>query len=407
MYYSLNNDVFIVDGEKKSCIYDLSNSKLYSINNLLAEKIHQVNRGKIDEKDVEPELKSIFDDFIIKGIFILTETPIYHDISDIKEKKSDCQFAWIEITTKCNLKCIHCYNESDIRCDNVMSFETFQYVIDILVNMKVPKIQLIGGEPFFDKKLLKKMLDYVIGKFEYIEVFTNGTLITDSWFNYLAHNNIRMALSVYSYDEQMHDNVTGIVGSWTRTNSTINNLKKYGIPYRICNVLMKGIDIGEKNNDLYNLSEEKDVVRMSGRGNFSLLSDELIKKRLITKISFQKPIKKVFCKRLISGHNCFKDKIYISANLDVFPCVMERRIKHCTINNGKITLDDNIRYLTKDKINGCSKCEYRYACFDCRPNSLSGEIFEKPWYCTYHPENGEWENEDEFIARLRENVKNS
>ena len=87
---------------------------------------------------------------------------------------------------------------------------------------------------------------------------------------------------------------------------------------------------------------------------------------------------------------------------------MERRLKHCSINHGqKISIDDNILHLTKDKIDKCSHCEYRYACFDCRPNSLSGCIYEKPWYCTYDPDKGEWANTEKFIEDLRKRWSNA
>lgn len=405
MYYVLSDDVYIVEGEMKSCLYDLRNAKLYSINQVLTDKIKLINDGKIEEKDVEPELKIILEALIDKELIKLSNIQKGHWIDEIKEEDRGCQFAWIEITSKCNLRCLHCYNESEVSCDSVMTLEEYRKVIDILVDMAVPKIQIIGGEPFFDREMLKNMLDYTIGKFKYVEIFTNGTLIPESWFEYLAKNDIHIALSVYSYNEDMHDKVTGVKGSLLLTNKTITRLKEQGIPYRICNVLMKDIEIGEKCHDLYTLSREKDIVRMSGRASFAMLSDELIRKKLITKRTFQKPIVKAFCKRLISGHNCFHDKIYISANLEVFPCVMERRMKHCVISNAdKIGLNDNIRYLTKDSIEGCARCEYRYACFDCRPNSLANNFYEKPWYCTYHPELGEWENEDEFICKLKKLV---
>ena len=405
MYYALSEDVYIVDGELKSCLYDLKNAKLYSINKLLADKIHLINDGKMEEKDVDPELKMVLNTFMDKNLVELSHMQKHHFIDEIKEKDYGCRFAWIEITSKCNLRCIHCYNESDVRCDSIMTFEEFCKVVDLLLEMNVPKIQIIGGEPFFDREMLKRMLDYVVGKFEYIEIFTNGTLIPDLWLEYLLKNNIHIALSVYSYNKDMHDKVTGVKGSWASTNNTIQRLKDCGIPYRVCNVLMKDIEIGDKCSNLYTLSDEKDIVRMSGRANFTLLTDELIKKKLITKKTFQKPIKKAFCKRLISGHNCFRDKIYISAKLEVFPCVMERRIKHCVIRDAhKIQLDDKIRCLTKDCIKMCAKCEYRYACFDCRPNSLIDDIYEKPWYCTYNPERGEWEVEEEFILKLKKLV---
>lgn len=402
MYYALCEDVYLVKGCAKSCIYDLKSSRLYSVNNFLSQEIELINQGKIQENDVEEELKTILTDFIQLGILEKRDRPVIRDIHDIKEESVVCKFAWIEITSKCNLKCKHCYNESDVQAHNVMSLSDFKRVVDILVKMKIPRIQIIGGEPFFHKKTLKSMLDYAIGKFEFIEIFTNGTLITDEWFDYLKCNNIHIALSVYSYDSVMHDNVTKVNGSFDKTNRTIGLLRQRSISYRVCNVLMKDIDLGTTKSDLFVLSDERDIVRMSGRANFRLLSDDLIRKKLITRHTFQKPVSKAFCKRLISGHNCFKDKIYISANLDVYPCVMERRLKHCTIDEqNKIVLNNKIRFLTKDEVEECSNCEYRYACYDCRPNSLSGAIYEKPWYCTYHPQTGEWENANVFIEKLK------
>lgn len=403
MYYILNNGVYIVNGKKKSCLYDLNKSKLYSINKALAEKMNMVNAGEIQVENTDIELKSVFDDFINKGILKLSELPESRHIDEIKNKDTGCKFAWIEITSKCNLKCVHCYNESGIRCDSIMSLSKFKQVIDCLQELQVKRVQIIGGEPFYDKTLLKSMLEYAVGKFDFIEIFTNGTLITNLWFPYLAEHNVHIALSVYSYEAEIHDKITGSKGSLTKTNKTIEQLKIYGIPYRVCNVLMKNIELGEKTTDLYMLREDKDIVRMSGRASFELLSDNLIKKKLITKKSFQEPLKKSFCKRLLTGHNCFFDKIYISANLDVFPCVMERRIKHCNIKKeNQIVLDDSIRCFNKDKVNECAACEYRYACFDCRPNSLSDNLTEKPWYCTYQPMTGEWLDEQKFIDNLKE-----
>jgi len=402
MFYSLNDNVYLVKGYTKSCIYDFNSSKLYSLNNSLALKIDLVNKGKVAVGAIDEELCNIFEEFIKLGILKLTEAPVTQHIDEIKPSDKGVNFAWIEITNKCNLKCVHCYNEADAQCDAVMSLSDYKHVIDNLMDLGISKVQIIGGEPFFDKKVLKDMLDYTVGKFQVIEIFTNGTLITQDWFSYLAEHNIHVALSVYSYNEEIHDKITGNRGSWAKTNRTIESLNKYGIVYRVCNVLMKGIEIGEKITDLYNLSIEKDVVRMSGRANFSLLTDDLIRKKLITKESFQDAIKKSFCGLLVAGHNCFRSKLYISADLTVYPCVMERRLKHCVIDkNSGITLNNSIRYFNKDKINGCCQCEYRYACYDCRPNSLSGDILEKPWYCTYEPASGEWLDEEKFIANLK------
>ena len=400
MYYSLCKNVYLVKGIRRSCIYDFNTLRLYSLSNALANVIDLANNGKLDVDQEDENLCGVLKDFVKLGILHSTEVPISRSIEELK-KELKTKFAWIEITNRCNLRCRHCYNKSEPHCQNVMSLSDFKLVIDSLLKIGVQRIQLIGGEPFFEKTLLKDMLDYVVGKFHFIEIFTNGTLITQDWVNYIAKNKIHVALSVYSYNEYDHDRVTTVAGSWEKTNITIKKLREKNVRYRVCNILMKNIATGTKQNDLYDLSKKQDIVRMSGRANFSLLTDDLIRKKLITKSTFSKPLRKSLCVAMISGHNCFKTKIYISANMEIYPCVMERRLKHGVINEQGITLDNSILNFNKDSIHECCNCEFRYTCFDCRPNSLSGDVFEKPWYCTYNPAEGKWEDSEAFIKKLR------
>ncbi len=101
-------------------------------------------------------------------------------------------------------------------------------------------------------------------------------------------------------------------------------------------------------------------------------------------------------------NNCFGSKIYIATDLTVYPCVMERRFSHGNMKeNTNFKLDDAIMKLNKDKINSCKDCEFRLGCFDCRPDSLTGEICSKPWYCTYLPEIGEWELVENSLERIK------
>lgn len=407
MKYVLNDNVYLVDGKAKSCIYDFKGLRLFSVNRNLAKAIHNANEYGIQEETVDEELKNVLDKLVKLGVIGLSSQATPHYISEQKANDYGCLFAWIEITNRCNLRCKHCYNESDTHCNTVMSTDDYKKVIDRLLELGVKKVQIIGGEPFVENNKLREMLDYTIGKFSYIEIFTNGTLIKEEWYKYLSDNCIHIALSVYSYNKFEHDKVTGQPGSWDKTYNTIRLLKANNIPYRVCNVLMNGVELGEKNTDLFELNPDKDVVRMSGRANFELLSDEIIRKKLITKKTFETKLNLKLCSILLSGHNCFKNKIYISADLKVYPCVMERRLIHCDISDGsKITLCDEIRNLNKDKLKECCNCEYRYACHDCRPNSISGDIYEKPWYCTYNPATGEWQDEHAFIDKLKHQWSN-
>lgn len=405
MLYHFTKNVYLVSGYTNGCIYDLNRCKLYHINRDLKEKLILLDSGLLGDDIEDAELRDFISFFIDEKVLTLDEDYERNDIRNIAFQNSIIKFAWIEVTDQCNLACRHCYNKSDKNCNGKMTINQFKMVVDVLKKRGVSRIQFIGGEPFIDESLLKEELCYAVGKFEQIEIFTNGTLITNEWIDFFKNNHISVALSVYSYSDKEHDKVTGVKGSWEKTNTAITKLKRFDINYRVCNVLMKDVEIKEKNTDLYRLSENKDIIRMAGRGSLNLLSDDLIRKKLITKKSFMKKINASFIKRMVSGHNCFNSRIYISSNLDVFPCVMERRLKHCNIEECKdILYDELIRKMNKDNIDECKECELRYACFDCRPDSLNTDVLGKPWYCTYNPYRGTWEDEEKFIARLKKKI---
>jgi len=133
-----------------------------------------------------------------------------------------------------------------------------------------------------------------------------------------------------------------------------------------------------------------------------LLTEELIRKRLITEESFSRPLNRRFIERLTKGHNCFSRDIYIAADLTVYPCVMERRIAHGNLRGKHLRdiLDPEIMGFDKNMVEGCNVCEFKYACFDCRPDSITESITAQPWYCTYDPNTGQFADVDAFIAQI-------
>ena len=402
MWY-LNKNVYLVNGYKNGAIYDLNSKKLFSISSEAKELLNKVLNNDISQLTQTEE--NFLNSMCKQGI-LTREYTEYHVITELKEK-NEIEFAWIEVTTKCNLKCVHCYDESSCNQTKVMSYTKFCKVIDELEHFGIRKIQIIGGEPFILGETLIKYLKYIEGKFDYVEIFTNGTLINDEWLEYLKSNDINIALSVYSYIENEHDKITKSSGSWKKTNKTIQKLKDYGIKYKVKNVLMSNLDIGDKYNELYVLSKKRDIVRIVGRANIGLLSKDLLKRKLITKKSMMIPLDEKFIRKTISGHNCFSRRLYISADMELYPCVMERRLSHGNLskNNLDNLIDENLLTFNKDKIDGCKDCEYRYNCFDCRPDSYNSGVKSKPWYCTYNPKLGMWENEDKFIENIFNDYK--
>lgn len=401
MYYCLNNDVYLVKGKFKDCIYDLYNKKLYHIQKEISDLIEKVCSVDINKLNLtDDENKAIKD---LKIACLIDTSDEIKQFLDIKNLDTDfnIKFVWIEVCTFCNLKCKHCYNESSAQCNETMSFDDFKKVCQELIDIGVRKVQLIGGEPFCNKNI-KEMLKYATERFEFVEIFTNGILINEEWCEFLKENNIHVAMSIYSYDAREHDKVTLQKGSHAKTTHSVELLKQYEIPHRIATVYMKGLSVGKKETDLYTINPKKDVIRMAGRGNVELLTPELLKRKLITKKTFSHTLNPKMIACHVNGNRCFATKLYISANLQVYPCVMERRFSHGNLKNNSLgkLIKKEIQEFSKDKVEGCKDCEFRYACHDCRPDSISDNIYAKPYYCTYDVDNGIWLNEDSVIDQI-------
>ncbi len=165
---------------------------------------------------------------------IITETSEI-DFNDgrinIEKNNSDITMAWIEVTTRCNLFCKHCYDEASNKCTGEMSVEDFKYVADELYDYGVKNIQFIGGEPLVLGDKLKSMIDYASKLFQEIEVFTNGTLINQNWIDIFKQYDVKIALSIYSYIPEMHDKVTGITTSFSKTVHSIRQVRKVNISF--------------------------------------------------------------------------------------------------------------------------------------------------------------------------------
>ena len=173
-----------------------------------------------------------------------------------------------------------------------------------------------------------------------------------------------------------------------------------GISVRLASVEMK--DVPQFQLTSFKVPFRTDLPRLTGRANLSLYNRDMLRRKLITKETFARPIDaKTFYRNKVL-HNCFGERLYIDCELNLYPCAMERRISYgnalgSTLEN---LLHDNIASLTKDKIQGCKDCEYRYACYDCRCDANGAPIDAKPWYCTYDQVNGIWMDPEEFIDLL-------
>lgn len=147
--------------------------------------------------------------------------------------------AMIELTSRCNLNCSHCYNASRSESNDLSSNE-WKNIIQQLCEMRIGTILFTGGEPLMAGDLLIELLG-VINHYRNTRVYinTNGYLITQELMNLLvnASNVIIIQVSIDGAYPEIHDEVRGVSGSWFKAVEACMMVQSAGIGLRIAHTL--------------------------------------------------------------------------------------------------------------------------------------------------------------------------
>ena len=190
--FVLQNNIYIVAGAKRYCIYNLNTQKIYSLDSEFYKIFkHLIDNEALLESVSQSDVEYLLSEGIIaeKGKFLPIIKPY--------DYKFNVSFAWIEITQNCNLLCRHCYEGSTRKEKKPeISFDNFKVAVNSLKSIGVNRIQLVGGEPLMHSKI-DQLIEYVAQKFSFIEIFTNGTLLTDRSQNRICRDERYSKVSVF------------------------------------------------------------------------------------------------------------------------------------------------------------------------------------------------------------------
>jgi radical SAM protein with 4Fe4S-binding SPASM domain len=411
LYYRLQDCCKLVEGAKRGAIYNLQTGKVLSINQgalqLLLACQHQALEDVLDVNS--PEDKS-FVDFLHRlaemglGSFYLAEPA--KSAPRTAEEVSTLNFLWLELTSRCNNKCQHCYATSGPCVENDrVPHERWLELITEARAAGATAIQLIGGEPLLYAKWRELIEKAHQEGYEYIEVFTNATLIKDDDIPFFKKYNVHVATTIYADNAEVHDIVTLNPGSFEKTMAAIKKVLAAGVPLRIASILMKANEheaekIMKLCSDLGVEVTPPDVVRPTGRGDDKELLPTAYSKPPIKPPFYTDPDSFYKAQKI---HSCLAGKIAITASGDVIPCIFARNQICGNILNEplqSVLSGQSLHrcwHTTKDQIDKCKDCEYRYACTDCRPLA-QGSDSEKKWLacsvdCLYNPYTGKWEED--------------
>ena len=220
-------------------------------------------------------------------------------------------FLWLELTNRCNLRCVHCYTESHPHSGDrdVLTTQAYERLMREAYDLGCRKLQFIGGEPQLNRDFHKLLVTANTIGFEFIEVFSNLTQLDDETVCYAAQNGICFATSVYSDEPAAHDAITRVKSSHART---IRNLKKLidkGIETRAATIVIDQDRANVKRTKRFltalGVTHVKSAqVREFGRGEEILSRPARLEG--------------------LCGH-CWSGKLCIAPDGTAYPCVMARQ----------------------------------------------------------------------------------
>ena len=143
----------------------------------------------------------------------------------------------IEVTRRCPLECLHCYNNlpmGDIEAKRrELTREEHYKLLDELVDMGCFWILYTGGEIFARKDFLE-IYTYAKKKGFLITLFTNGNLINEQIADYLAEwPPFAIEITLYGRTRETYEALTAIPGSYERCLRGIRLLKERSLPLKL------------------------------------------------------------------------------------------------------------------------------------------------------------------------------
>lgn len=312
-------------------------------------------------------------------------------------------FAVLEVTDKCNLRCKHCYGGGG---NKFLSTEDKKIVLKNLKDVGCRRVTLSGGEPFLSGMDLFELAKQFKSNNIEVGVVTNGTLITMyAPEMYSVFDYIQISLDG---PKTIHEKIRGL-GTFDKAIKSAKYLRDSGhnVAFQITINNVNQYSFTETFNIAKNMGIKLSVERTSRIGNASKMGNidygnykKILKIIVDEKLLSSDPlVNATACKMasifpprdIIKGCSAGKCGIAISSNLDVYPCVRLRipvlgNLRNETLS--KILKTQHCKNISnRDKLKGkCGKCKLKYICGGCRADAWIeyNDYLEEDIGCLYN-----------------------
>lgn len=153
----------------------------------------------------------------------------------------------LELTSRCNLRCLHCYNASGCEplqsgsCLQELSVGEWLKLVRSLSDLGVFSVIISGGEPTLLGDGLCQIID-LLGVYGIaVSLITNGLSLSGSQLAALrAVRPTWVQVSIDGHEAGLHDHFRGRAGSWRRAAVTALRISEERIPLHIAHTVWPG-----------------------------------------------------------------------------------------------------------------------------------------------------------------------
>lgn len=132
----------------------------------------------------------------------------------------------IEVTWRCNWRCVHCYQDDHTR--EVLTLARLRALAGELASLGTLEVILTGGEPLVRHDLMQ-VLDAFRERRVAITLYSNGHLISRDVARALSSRVARVELTLLGGDAATHDALAKVRGAFARTVAAIEHLRDSGV----------------------------------------------------------------------------------------------------------------------------------------------------------------------------------
>lgn len=373
------------EGSKKNgCIYNFVNNSIIPLSpteNIYLNDL--INNGiEIEKIEKNDSGKSFINKLISDGFAYKYEQKVFYqsykpkcewELRGLFETPPKFKNIYLQINNVCNYNCNFCNNESFTISDtchscmkwtnspssNLMTSNTLDYINPIL-SLNPENIIISGGNPLLNCDELKNTILKIrkLSKKSNLIVITNGIGITNDILNFFKMNNVTLRLIILGYDETSYQSITNCVDSYLNTIDIINKIRNSEVSLELASITTSN-EI-ENIKDFCNklVQQNVDIIKINASDSFYNKTDSISRNQ-----KFDYWDNKKF-------NHCLYGSLALSLDGKLYPCprINDELVDLTKDDFSKIFQDKSIdKYwrLTKDKLDSCKDCAYKYSCSNC------------------------------------------